>query len=55
MRLYVNDNEVDVLKKALGEYIAMNLDEGIKRDSLLNKVIKCENLQTNHKITIIID
>lgn len=45
MRLYVNPNEVETLKKALAEYCPDSEDEFDHKLDLLNRVIRCEEMQ----------
>lgn len=55
MRLYVNPNEVETLKKALAEYIPESENEFDHKCDLLSRVMRCEEMQKpTCKITITI-
>ena len=50
MRLYVNDNEIETLKRALRHLISdqpFQCDEHIKANQLYERVELCEKLQKN--------
>ena len=56
MRLYVNQNEVETLKKALAEYIPESEDEMEHKTDLLCRVLRCEEMQKpTCKVTIHIE